>query len=49
MCDEDSEEWDPQPVKLREGETLDDMGHAARNIEQIRIAKEELEEDDLDE
>lgn len=34
--------WNPEPASLREGETRDDMGHAARNLEQLRSGYREL-------
>jgi len=29
-------EWDPEPASLRDGETPDEMGHARKNVEQLR-------------
>lgn len=40
------DEWNPEPAKLREGETTDESSHAARNIQQLRQA---AEDGDLDE
>lgn len=45
---EDSDEWEPEPADLREGETPDDDSHAARNAEQLRMAEEELSDDEDD-
>lgn len=36
---DDTDDWDPQPAKLREGETPDVSAHASGNIEQIRQAE----------
>jgi len=36
-----SDDWDPQPAELREGETIDVSAHAQSNIEQIRAAERE--------
>jgi len=43
------EEWDPQPAELREGETPDEDSHAARNAEQLRMARDELGKEGDDE
>jgi len=33
-----TDDWDPEPANLREGETPDDRSHAARNAEQLAMA-----------
>jgi len=33
-----TDDWDPEPADLREGETPDDRSHAARNAEQLEMA-----------
>lgn len=45
---EKEEEWNPEPAKLREGETPDVSGHARRNAEQLRIAERALQEENDD-
>lgn len=47
--DEESDEWDPEPADLREGETVDMDAHARRNLEQARMlddAREDAGEDE---
>ena len=39
-------EWDPETAELRDGETTDVDSHVRRNAEQLRMAKEHLEDDD---
>ena len=36
------EEWTPEPVALRDGETRDTMGHATRNAEQLASLAAEI-------
>ena len=43
--DDTDDGWDPEPAKLRDGETPDISGHAQRNIEQIKLA---VEDGDMD-
>lgn len=38
-------EWEPEPLDLRKGEHTDISGHARRNIEQLKLAEEELDRD----
>ncbi len=35
----EDDEWDPQPAKLREGETRHVSGHARANLQQLKIAE----------
>jgi len=35
---DNTDDWDPEPAELREGETRDDRSHAARNAEQLEMA-----------
>ena len=37
-----TDEWEPQPAKLREGETTDEMSHAEKNLEQLRRGLREM-------
>jgi len=41
-----TDDWDPEPANLREGETRDDRSHAARNAEQLRMAEDNGGESD---
>ena len=38
-------EWDPEPVELREGETVDGDAHARRNAEQLRMLERHAEQE----
>lgn len=42
----ETSEWDPSPARLRDGEHPDRDTHAQRNLEQLRMADRELEEED---
>jgi len=41
-----TDDWDPEPADLREGETPDDWSHAARNAEQLAMADDSGGDDD---
>lgn len=49
--EDDEDEWDANTTKLRDGEGIDLIGHAKRNAEAVRRARQwlEAEEDGDDE
>ena len=44
---DDGDEWNPQPAKLREGETPDVDNHARRNAETLRRLADDLDDNEL--
>ena len=45
--DGEEDEWNPQPAKLREGETPDVDNHARRNAEALRQLADDVDDDEL--